>query len=171
MTPAWKSWALPDGPTNVNAWQDDRCAMCGTERRPCPTCGQQRGKGLVEDHCHRTGLRRGYLCRSCNVLEASSAGDAWIGWRAGDNPCAALGEFEVYTGSFGWDPMGLRQDAALYYYTDDERDAWWAQIVSDLRAGGDWPTDAPWTPQARARRDRDMASLNAAVSAIPAGLR
>lgn len=39
------------------AWQAGRCALCG-------------GPGAnVEDHCHRTGLFRGWLCRSCNTRE------------------------------------------------------------------------------------------------------
>jgi hypothetical protein len=38
-------------------WQADRCAICG-----------ELG-GDVEDHCHRSGLFRGWLCHSCNIRE------------------------------------------------------------------------------------------------------
>lgn len=44
----------------MQAWQADRCAICG------------RLNARVEDHCHRTGLFRGYLCRSCNTREGVS---------------------------------------------------------------------------------------------------
>lgn len=38
-------------------WQRGRCAICGKRSR------------LVTDHDHKTGLIRGFLCQSCNVLE------------------------------------------------------------------------------------------------------
>lgn len=42
-------------------WQQDRCAVCGKS-------GNLAGR-FVEDHDHRTGLIRGILCNSCNVIE------------------------------------------------------------------------------------------------------
>ncbi|MGW2416893.1 endonuclease domain-containing protein [Streptomyces tubercidicus] len=39
-------------------WHAGRCAACGTTR------------ALVDDHCHATGLLRGWLCRACNRQEA-----------------------------------------------------------------------------------------------------
>lgn len=150
---AWKTWDKPSEPTTVLAWQAHRCAMCGVDLSPCHACGQTvKGLKLVEDHCHRTGLRRGYLCRGCNNSEGTSASEAWQSWRRGDNPCAALGEFEVYSGGFGWDGLRLRQDAALYYYSDSEREDWWEGVVKDLASGEPWPTDAPWTATALARK-------------------
>lgn len=44
----------------MSTWQGDRCAVCG------------RPGANVEDHCHRTGLFRGYLCRRCNTREGLS---------------------------------------------------------------------------------------------------
>lgn len=41
----------------LDNWQGGQCAICG-KRKP-----------LVTDHDHRSGLIRGLLCRSCNILE------------------------------------------------------------------------------------------------------
>jgi hypothetical protein len=40
--------------------QDDRCAICS---RPFAEAGHQ----INVDHCHRTGVIRGLLCRACNL--------------------------------------------------------------------------------------------------------
>lgn len=53
----------------LSAWQDRRCATCGSSRRE-----------LVEDHDHATGLVRGYLCRGCNTAEGMN-GDNMRLWR------------------------------------------------------------------------------------------
>jgi hypothetical protein len=47
----------------MGEWQDSRCAICGCRTR-----------WLVEDHDHRTGLFRGFLCQSCNTMEPGSPG-------------------------------------------------------------------------------------------------
>jgi len=47
-----EQWAL------MRDWHEGRCAICGkTPRR------------LVEDHCHDSGLTRGFLCDQCNIRE------------------------------------------------------------------------------------------------------
>jgi hypothetical protein len=54
------SWPiqLPDSPGSTREklwlWHAGRCAICGELRK------------LVEDHCHQSGLVRGFLCHSCN---------------------------------------------------------------------------------------------------------
>lgn len=49
------------------------CGFCGAK----DICGNH-----VMDHCHVTGLMRGILCRSCNIVEAHRANDPrWISWR------------------------------------------------------------------------------------------
>ena len=70
--PACWSWTVPDlthlhdadpfdaeqeAEGALREWQADRCAMCG------------RVESLRMDHDHKTGLVRGLLCHSCNVLE------------------------------------------------------------------------------------------------------
>ena len=64
--PACWSWAEPVEPVDddqwaaVVLWQAGRCAVCG-----------EQGKPLIRDHDHWTGMRRGQLCRGCNVHEGS----------------------------------------------------------------------------------------------------
>lgn len=59
--PACMRWGAPEELGSQRAlirWQADRCAICGfTQGR------------LLLDHCHDSGLIRGYLCGSCNSAE------------------------------------------------------------------------------------------------------
>ncbi len=80
---ACTSWEV-DGYEVLRHWQGGRCAMCGLRDR------------LVMDHDHTTGLIRGWLCRSCNGLEATSGHPKWDEWRGGANPAAMLGVTEEY---------------------------------------------------------------------------
>lgn len=50
---------------------------------------------LVVDHCHRTGLERGFLCRSCNGREASGQGIHWDQYRHRP-PSAICGQIDLY---------------------------------------------------------------------------
>lgn len=68
-------------------FHDGRCALCG-----------QPG-GEVEDHCHRSGLVRGELCRSCNRREGRHAGGIYQRYRLRP-PTVILGYAFPYTG--GW---------------------------------------------------------------------
>lgn len=64
--------ALWFGPADRNADEADACSICGELE-------------IVEilhvDHCHRTGLLRGLLCRSCNLGEARSDAPRFEWWR------------------------------------------------------------------------------------------
>ena len=60
-------------------WQADQCAGCGN------------AGNLLRDHDHTTGLVRGLLCPSCNVLEGVGLSRMWDRWRAGWNPATILG--------------------------------------------------------------------------------
>ncbi|RIH58131.1 hypothetical protein D3C59_37105 [Streptomyces sp. SHP22-7] len=53
-------WPIPDGPDweRLLVWHHGRCAICGA------------AADLLQDHDHRTGLVRGYLCTGCNTREA-----------------------------------------------------------------------------------------------------
>ncbi|PJN31660.1 hypothetical protein CG747_44170 [Streptomyces sp. CB02959] len=42
-------------------WHAGRCAVCG-----------RAGARLVDDHCHATGLLRGWLCSGCNGQEGKN---------------------------------------------------------------------------------------------------
>ena len=46
-----------------------RCGMCGNLGR------------VYQDHCHYTGLCRGWLCPGCNTAEAYGYGAVWDAWR------------------------------------------------------------------------------------------
>lgn len=159
---AWTRWPLPKpeerAEVDMWVWQKGHCAWCG----------RKAGDRLVLDHCHATGLIRGYLCRSCNSVEGWSSDPIWDGWRAGDNPAAALKEFEVYVNRYGQTPIGPY--GALAFYSPSERRAWFRQIVGDLEAGAPWPEDAPWTDEARERKVAQDAALRAALSRMDFGL-
>ena len=92
----------------MRKWQDGRCAGCGLP-----------DSSLVEDHSHKTGLIRGYLCRSCNTLEGVSDNARWIRWRAGMNPATILGAKEIYDGGWAHQAM-LRLEGHLGEATMDE---------------------------------------------------
>lgn len=151
-TEAWRDWPTPEPGTSLRKFHDGRCGWCGYEDR------------LVRDHCHNTGLIRGLLCYSCNQQESNDWHGVWGPWRAGENTARAVGQFEIYSGFYG---TPLHPTSALNHYTDAERDAWWDQTVASLAAGGDWPTEAPWSELATARRDADLAEMRAAIDRLP----
>lgn len=107
---------------------------------------------------------RGLLCDSCNQRESKGDG-GWDAWRAGDHPAAAISHIEVYVSTVGLTP--LEPMCALSYYTYSEREAWWEATTADLTAGGAWPTSAPWSDKATARRDADLASMREAMNRLP----
>jgi hypothetical protein len=48
---------------------------------PCAICGEfGMGERLQNDHCHVTGIWRGYLCRSCNHSEGRSNASRFDWW-------------------------------------------------------------------------------------------
>lgn len=55
---------FPEAKELLFAWQDSRCALCGRQ-----------DNALIVDHCHRTALVRGLLCRGCNVIEGKAGRD------------------------------------------------------------------------------------------------
>ena len=60
-------------------WHNGQCAACGSPG------------DLVQDHDHETGLVRGYLCRSCNGLEAGASDKTTWGKYRRRNPATILG--------------------------------------------------------------------------------
>lgn len=77
----------------LRAWQAGRCAICG-----CPE------PASVLDHDHATGLIRGRLCRSCNLLEgfAGDPEDPCVLYRT-RNPASMLGiKMPYYSPFTGW---------------------------------------------------------------------
>ena len=99
-TPAFTFWdkpapdgESPPGVSPMRAWQDGRCALCGFRYGP-----------LVEDHCHTTGLVRGYLCRSCNTTEGVSDHNL-DQWRGGVTVAAHMGIEKVYADIYGRTPV------------------------------------------------------------------
>lgn len=160
MTAAWKSWRRPSEGEVIDLfdWQDDRCAWCGYSN------GDRR---LVRDHCHFTGLVRGYLCSGCNSQEGWADDSVWGAWRSGDNPAHALGHWEIYRNHMGVTPISPQ--GALNYYSHHERLAWFALIPQALSDGAPWPEDAPWIDTAVARREAGHEQVRAALDDIFGG--
>lgn len=104
-TPACWDWPLPsddlveqcsyENGLLLFEWQDGHCAVCGSDWHK-----------LVEDHDHKTGLVRGYLCRRCNSGEGRNREpDTIYSKYRNRNPASILGIREVYTNIFGKTPM------------------------------------------------------------------
>lgn len=92
-------------------FHQSRCAICG-----------RRDDRLVDDHDHRTGFRRGWLCRSCNVIEGKDRGGVFEMYRQCP-PAAILGVQLPYTG-YGWEdgvPIGGWE---RYCLVDDDEPDW-----------------------------------------------
>ena len=58
--PAFTFWESPQEGESMRAWQDGRCALCGFR------------DSLVKDHCHVSGLVRGFLCPLIQSIEELS---------------------------------------------------------------------------------------------------
>lgn len=80
----------------MRKWQAERCAICG-----------HRG-AAVEDHCHRTGLFRGFLCRSCNTREGLSPATVFEAYRRRP-PAVIVGYTYQYVG-FGTPDTGAEPE-------------------------------------------------------------
>lgn len=51
-----------------------RCSVCGVH--------QDQTNGVMHlDHCHLTGVQRGWLCHSCNISEGKQENLVWDVWR------------------------------------------------------------------------------------------
>lgn len=68
----------------------------------CATCGDRSPGSLVEDHCHETGLFRGYLCRSCNTREGYSGDypDSLFGMYRERNPATIFNIKQPYSSTW-----------------------------------------------------------------------
>jgi hypothetical protein len=106
----------------LNAWSKDRgCAICGLDRR------------LVTDHCHTTGLVRGYICRHCNTDEGTGNWASWmIRWRGGWNPGVLLGIEDEYYDITG--QLVISEQGRRLRMSSDERAAYDVDKVARLRA-------------------------------------
>ena len=76
----------------------------------CAICGQQPLR-LIDDHCHDTGLIRGYLCQSCNVREG-------VSWR--DDP-----EHDVIFQRYRERPPAVRVAFRMFYTGRGWEHGWW----------------------------------------------
>jgi Autographiviridae endonuclease VII len=55
---------------------EDYDAKLAAQSGVCAMCGRKFKRSLCVDHCHKTGLLRGLLCRGCNV-GIGNLGDDW----------------------------------------------------------------------------------------------
>ena len=109
------AWREHRGALNPEAglwWNDpELCSVCGpSKRRP-----GYRLDRTYQDHCHSTGLARGWLCGSCNVQEGKNDNALWHLWRR-TAPMLSVGERWFY-GNEGRNQIDL--DGARLF-TDDE---------------------------------------------------
>ena len=85
-----------DGYRHLHTWQNGMCAMCGRD-----------GDKLVLDHCHETGLARGFLCSPCNIKESKSFEVVeWDIYRK--FPPAVLLGLKFYYNDFGQAPYPVK---------------------------------------------------------------
>ena len=85
-----------DGYRHLHTWQNGMCAMCGRD-----------GDRLVLDHCHETGLARGFLCSPCNIKESKSFDVIeWDIYRKFP-PAVVLG-LKFYYNDFGQSPYPVK---------------------------------------------------------------
>lgn len=115
MDPACWTWPAPESCTFPDEntarrflrwWHNGMCAICGASEHG----------DLVCDHDHETGLVRGYLCQSCNLLEAR--GEGRFTKHRQRNPATILGiQIRYYSPFTGWaepaPPLDLAARAAV----------------------------------------------------------
>lgn len=91
----------PTDQERLSKHQNGRCAICQR--------ATGRSKALSVDHCHRTGLARGYLCTTCNRMLGHLRDDAGAFMRAAqyllNSPCDQLGIKATFQGQTSqWAP-------------------------------------------------------------------
>ena len=64
----WPLWSC-DSLADLENWQAGQCAVCASST------------GLVHDHCHLTGLTRGWLCGHCNAREGTATEPLFVRYR------------------------------------------------------------------------------------------
>ncbi|MGW0737668.1 endonuclease domain-containing protein [Streptomyces sp. NPDC002851] len=108
----------------VIAWQRELCAICGIEE-----------KRMFTDHCHRTGMVRGKLCRSCNTLEGYSGAPLFSAYRLRP-PVVLLGVTQPYRDAHGNEAAPA---PSLNPAPTDPADAasWVATVAARVEAGDD----------------------------------
>ena len=121
-----------DGYRHLHTWQNGMCAMCGRD-----------GDKLVLDHCHETGLARGFLCSPCNIKESTSFGV--IEWEIYRRfPPAVLLGLKFYYNDFGQSPYpveNLFDRAQIELGIEEWEDATCYELVKlfcNYRANLDW---------------------------------
>ncbi|HCT77376.1 MAG TPA: hypothetical protein DGT23_12445 [Micromonosporaceae bacterium] len=94
-----------------------RCGICGLRERR-----------LVDDHDHLTGLRRGLLCRGCNVNEGGQSEHGLFGMYRRRNPASILGHREFYVGR-GWPDRWWEDHSLARLLTGDQE---WRTIRDEV---------------------------------------
>jgi hypothetical protein len=99
-------------PADGELWYDtdQHCSICGDEG------------DLVQDHCHTTGLFRGYLCRSCNLAEGIRDSATLKAWRT-SAPYLKIGRRWLYRQECDDCTMEDLEDIAFPIWLDYH--SWW----------------------------------------------
>lgn len=134
--PAHFQWEAPESTGSfeaLHAFQGHRCALCGGD------------EAHVTDHCHRSGLVRGYLCQRCNQREGiGGALPGLLDAYRRRPPAVVVGWTEPYVGfGYTWDrparpekwvveelglvpddPAGAAQYLEAAAYLEEPRPSW-----------------------------------------------
>jgi len=109
---AWRNHSRHLNP-EVGLWWNKNgiCSVCGPSvRNP-----EFRQHPIYQDHCHSTGLARGWLCGSCNVTEGQNNNALWHLWRR-TAPMLVVGERWFY----GWEGRRQVDSNRVRLFSDEE---------------------------------------------------
>lgn len=134
--PACWGWPIPAPAipselpcADASEWAWERLAEFHAGR--CGACGVLVGQvGSALDHCHLTGLVRGWLCRSCNGREGRGSG-AWVENYRRLPPAVIIGATCEYVGRRSGDPEMWVQVALGRLRPDDDDPVGQADFLAD----------------------------------------
>lgn len=147
-------------------WQGDRCAICGRE-----------GGAPVTDHCHLTGIVRGFLCGSCNLREGHGGDAPWAVKYRHRPPTVILGLATKYG---GWGESFCEPWVEVALGRHRPGNEFPAALAKFLADAADLPHESQWFAEADAAefdyrrfglRSRTEINLELVQSLVPESFR